>query len=141
MASSGPSETMTSNGDNRTNGQTNGHTNGMSKSKLDWTVYQNVVDGGLMKTKGTRHGINPATGNANPEVPVSTKDDVDKAMIAAKNASVKWGGVAFADRAKALVTYADALEAEHQAFSEMLVQEQGKPVWLKTAPRISVERC
>lgn len=103
-------------------------TNGVSKSKLDWTTYKNVIDGQLTGTSSTRHGINPATGKPNHEVPVSTKEDVDKAMVAAKKASVKWAQVAYADRAKALQSFADALEAEHQSFSEGLVREQGKPV-------------
>lgn len=103
-------------------------TNGHTKQSLDWTVFENVVDGRLTKTAKTRHGINPATGKPNPEVPVATPDDVDEAMIAAKKASTKWATVPYAERAKAVLAFADALESEHQAFSDMLVREQGKPV-------------
>ena len=103
-------------------------TNGHTKQSLDWTVYDNVIDGRLTTTEKTRHGINPATGKPNPEVPVATKDDVEEAMIAAKQASVKWATVPYAERSKAVLAYADALEIEHQAFSDLLVREQGKPV-------------
>ena len=102
--------------------------NGHTKQSLDWTTYKNIINGELTSTKETRHGINPATGKPNAEVPVATQDDVDQAMVAAKKASSGWAAVPFADRAKAIRAYADALEAEHQAFSEILVREQGKPV-------------
>lgn len=107
---------------------TNGHTNNHTHQSLDWTVYNNVIDGKLTSTQKTRHGINPATGKPNPEVPVATQDDVEQAMVAAKKASTSWAKVPYAERSKAVLALADALEVEHQAFSDMLVREQGKPV-------------
>lgn len=101
--------------------------NGHSKS-LDWETFQNTVDGKLESTSKTRHGINPATGKPNAEVPVATQDDVERVMAAAKKASKSWAQVPWDDRAKALASFADALEAEHEAFSKNLVKEQGKPV-------------
>lgn len=108
--------------------QANGQTNGTTHQPLDWTTYFNIIDGELTTTSKTRHGINPATGKPNPEVPVATQEDVEKAMLAAKKASKTWAEVPYAERQKAVLAFADALEAEHQAFSSMLTQEQGKPV-------------
>lgn len=49
-------------------------------------------------------------------------------MIVAKNASISWADVPYVERSKAILAYPDALEAENQAFPDMLVREQGKPV-------------
>ena len=106
----------------------NGLTDGHSKHSLDWSKYHNVIDGKLTTTPKTRHGINPANGKPNPEVPVSTQEDVESAMSAAKRAHKNWAKTPYAERRKAMLGYADALEVEHQAFSSMLTQEQGKPV-------------
>lgn len=108
---------------------TNGvQTNGTSSSSLDWTSYSNVINGKLTQTSETRCGINPATGKPNPDVPVTTQEDVDRAMEAAQKAFPGWAATPMADRQKAVLDFADALEKEHGAFSKMLTQEQGKPV-------------
>lgn len=108
--------------------ETNGHTNGNASKALNWTEFHNSIDGKLVGTTKTRHSTNPATGKANPEVPISSRDDVDQAMIAATKASKKWAATPYAERQSALFAYADALEAEKESFSSMLTQEQGKPV-------------
>ena len=101
---------------------------GSAGQSLDWSSFHNVIDGKLTKTDTTRHGINPATGKPNPEVPLSTQEDVENAMTAAKKAFKTWSAVPYAERQKAVLAFADALEAEHASFSAMLTQEQGKPV-------------
>lgn len=101
---------------------------GSTHQPLDWSNYANVIDGHLSSTAQVRHSINPATGEKNPNVPVSTKDDVEKALQAAKRAQVGWAAIPYDDRRKALLAFADAVEAESMAFSDMLIREQGKPV-------------
>jgi acyl-CoA reductase-like NAD-dependent aldehyde dehydrogenase len=90
--------------------------------------YKNTINGKLTSTKETRFGINPATGKPNPEVPVSTKEDVDEAMAAGKAAFKKWAKVPWEDRKKAVLAYADAVEKYTDDFAKLLTQEQGKPV-------------
>ncbi|RVX74883.1 hypothetical protein B0A52_01160 [Exophiala mesophila] len=103
-------------------------TNGSSSpAALDFTTFSNVIDGKLSSTKETRHGVNPATGKPNPEVPVSTPEDVDRAVEAAQKAFKPWSKVSYEDRRKAVLAFADALEKEKESFAKMLVQEQGKP--------------
>ena len=106
----------------------NGATNGTSSGGLDFTTFSNVIDGKLSSTEKTRHGINPATGKPNPEVPVSTPEDVDRAMAAGKKAFKPWAKTPYAERQKAVLAFADALEKEKDAFAKMLTQEQGKPL-------------
>ncbi|KAK5098231.1 hypothetical protein LTS08_006364 [Lithohypha guttulata] len=95
---------------------------------LEWSQYCNIIDGDLCTTPRTRHGINPATGKANPEVPLSSQEDVDRAMTAAQKAFKQWSTTSYDERRQAVLSFADALETEHAAFSSMLTQEQGKPL-------------
>ncbi|EXJ73244.1 aldehyde dehydrogenase (NAD+) [Cladophialophora psammophila CBS 110553] len=99
-----------------------------SSGSLDFTTFSNVIDGKLTSTEKTRHGINPATGKPNPEVPVSTPDDVDKAVAAGKKAFKAWAKTPYAERQKAMLAFADAMEKEKDGFAKMLTQEQGKPL-------------
>ena len=105
-----------------------GVANGTSGAGLDFTTFSNVIDGKLSSTEKTRHGINPATGKPNPEVPVSTPEDVDKAMAAGKKAFKPWAKTPYAERQKAVRGFADALEKEKDGFAKILTQEQGKPI-------------
>jgi acyl-CoA reductase-like NAD-dependent aldehyde dehydrogenase len=61
-----------------------------SYKSLDYTTFHNVINGELKGTPTSRHGINPATETPNPEVPVSTAEDVDAAIRSAKGAFPGW---------------------------------------------------
>ncbi|KAL4910574.1 hypothetical protein BDW74DRAFT_141403 [Aspergillus multicolor] len=96
------------------------------------STFQNTINGQLSSTKETRHGINPATGEANPDVPVSTQEDVDKAVAAGQEAFKTWSEKPFEERVKALRAYADAIEEHAAEFAKLLVREQGKPIQFAT---------
>ncbi|CAI7576697.1 unnamed protein product [Penicillium pancosmium] len=95
---------------------------------LDFTTFQNVINNQLSSTATTRHSINPATSRPNPEVPVSTQEDLDKAVKAARDAFKVWSKTSFEERRKALHAYADAIEANADGFAKTLTMEQGKPL-------------
>jgi delta 1-pyrroline-5-carboxylate dehydrogenase len=95
---------------------------------LNWTAFCNIINGRLETTTNTRCSINPATEEKNPQVPVSTTEDVERAMTAAAAAFKQWAASPYVDRQNAVFAFADALEVEKENFSKMLVQEQGKPV-------------
>ena len=90
--------------------------------------FYNTINGKLTSTEQTRHGINPATGKANPEVPVSTQKDVDDAVAAAKEAFKSWSQESWEKRREAVLAFADGLEKYENDFGKLLTQEQGKPV-------------
>jgi acyl-CoA reductase-like NAD-dependent aldehyde dehydrogenase len=94
--------------------------------------FYNTINGKSTSTEKTRHGINPATGKPNPEVPVSTQKDVDDAVAAAKEAFKSWSKVPWEERKKAILAFADALEAHTEDFAKLLTQEQGKPLQFAT---------
>lgn len=103
-------------------------TSAQSGGSLDFSTFYNVIDGKLSPTQDIRHGINPATEELNPEVPVSTLEDVDRAVEAGQRAFRSWSKTTYGERQKALLAFADALEAERDNFANLLVKEQGKPV-------------
>lgn len=91
-------------------------------------TFRNTINNELTSTPTTRHSINPANSQPNPEVPVSTKEDLDRAVQAAKDAFKKWSKTSFAERRAALAAYAEAIEANADGFANILTMEQGKPL-------------
>lgn len=63
-----------------------------------------------------------------PEVPVSTQEDVDKAVASAKAAYKSWSQVPIEERGQKLREYADILDDHKDEFAKLLTQEQGKPL-------------
>ncbi|KAL9047020.1 MAG: hypothetical protein Q9214_000294 [Letrouitia sp. 1 TL-2023] len=112
---------------------TNGNTNGLNAvnghaARLEFKTFHNVINNELTKTSKTRHNLNPATDQPNAEVPVSTHDDVDKAVSAAKAAFKTWSKERVEKRQEALVKYADAIDSYSDDFAHLLTLEQGKPL-------------
>lgn len=104
-------------------------TNGTVKGAepLDFTKFQNVINGKLVDTKETRRTVNPSTFEELYPVPVSTQADIDEAIEVAKKAQESWANVPWAERQQAVKNYADALEALSEDFAKQLTTEQGKP--------------
>jgi acyl-CoA reductase-like NAD-dependent aldehyde dehydrogenase len=96
--------------------------------KIRFDRFQNVINGRLVPTSSTRHGINPATKKANPEVPVSTQKDLDDAIAAAKVAYKTWSRTDIRERRERLIAYSEALTEHTSEFAKLLTAEQGKPV-------------
>ncbi|KAI1854382.1 hypothetical protein JX265_012416 [Neoarthrinium moseri] len=95
---------------------------------LDFTKFYNVIDGKLVGTAKTRRAVNPSTEEELWEVPVSTQEDIDKAVAAAKKAQEAWAEVSWEDRRKAIHNFAAALEKQSGEFAKLLTTEQGKPL-------------
>jgi len=96
--------------------------------RLDFTTFANVINGNLVTTAKTRHGINPATKTLLPEVPIATAHDLDEAVSAAKVAFRKWSKTPLSERRAALEAFAVALESYESELASMLTTEQGKPI-------------
>ncbi|KAI0166100.1 aldehyde dehydrogenase [Xylariaceae sp. FL1272] len=92
---------------------------------LTFNSFTNVIDGELSDSKTKRSTINPSTLETNPEVPVSTKHDVDKAVVAAQIAFETWSQVSWDERRKAVEAFADALDAHATEFGHIAVREMG----------------
>lgn len=92
-------------------------------------TFKNVVNNQLKSASNgkTRHSIDPSTEEALPEVPFSTKDDVDEAVNNARAAFPAWRDLSYDERAQKILALADGVEANQQAFQDLLVKESGKP--------------
>ncbi|KAF5856728.1 hypothetical protein ETB97_006781 [Aspergillus alliaceus] len=95
---------------------------------LDITTFYNVINNELTTTAQTRHGINPANRQPNPEVPLSTAEDLDKAVIAARKAFKTWSRTSIEERREATTAFADAIDSNKDSLAKLLTQEQGKPL-------------
>ncbi|KAK4137684.1 aldehyde dehydrogenase [Trichocladium antarcticum] len=97
--------------------------------KLDnFETFYNVIDNELTTTPTTRHAINPSTNEPLPEVPVSSQDDVERAVAAATAAFPAWSSLSQDERAAYLGRFADALDANQEGFAKLLGEEAGKTV-------------
>ncbi|KAI1416346.1 aldehyde dehydrogenase [Hypoxylon sp. FL1857] len=101
--------------------------NGYANGVVSFDSFHNIIDGKLTDTAETRRTVNPSTLENNPASPVSTLEDVDKAVEAAKNAAKSWAQVPWSDRKKAIEAFTAAVEAQLDDFARMVVKEQGKP--------------
>ncbi|KAH8655798.1 Aldehyde/histidinol dehydrogenase [Xylariales sp. PMI_506] len=95
--------------------------------KIPFTTFHNVINNELTSTATTRHTICPSNEEPLWEAPVSTQEDVDRAVAAAKTAYASWKKLSQDERAGYLNRFADAIEANTDAFVELLGKEVGKP--------------
>jgi len=79
---------------------------------------------------GSFDTINPATGDVLCEIAEGTKEDVDKAVQAARRAfdSGSWPNMKPCDRGKLLWKLADLLEEHLEEFAQLETLDNGKPV-------------
>ena len=100
----------------------------MAEQGLDFSTFSNIINGKLAKTAATRCGINPATNEELEPVPVSTVQDVENAVIAARKAFPEWSQIHIGVRKSRLGQLAEALLSLKSEFAALLTAEQGKPV-------------
>ncbi|WP_419887331.1 CoA-acylating methylmalonate-semialdehyde dehydrogenase [Neobacillus niacini] len=100
----------------------------MSVTKKDTTVLQNFINGAWVNSNSgqTLNVPNPATNEILTKVPVSTKEDVNLAVAAAKEAFNKWKKVPVPKRARILFKYHSLLTDNHEALARLIVKENGK---------------
>ncbi|OMF26711.1 methylmalonate-semialdehyde dehydrogenase (acylating) [Paenibacillus sp. FSL H8-0548] len=70
--------------------------------------------------------VNPATEEILANVPLSTKEDVDKAVYAAKNAFQSWSKTPVPKRARVLFKYQQLLVDHWEELAQLITKENGK---------------
>jgi acyl-CoA reductase-like NAD-dependent aldehyde dehydrogenase len=82
--------------------------------------------------------LDPSTGRPIAEVPQAGAEDVNRAVLAAREAfdDGRWSGIAAAQRTRAMLALADAVEAHADELAELESLDNGKPV--KLAKRVDV---
>ncbi|WP_049564846.1 gamma-aminobutyraldehyde dehydrogenase [Nonomuraea sp. SBT364] len=93
------------------------------------TRLQNFVNGEFVDAKSGRFSdvIDPCTGEAYLQAPISGAEDVDAAYAAAAAAFESWGRTTPGERANLLLKVADAIEARADEINEAECLNTGKP--------------
>ncbi|MEK6328242.1 MAG: gamma-aminobutyraldehyde dehydrogenase [Actinomycetota bacterium] len=93
------------------------------------TKLQNFIGGEFVDpAEGqTEEVVNPATGEAIAEAPLSTADDVDRAVAAAREAFDGWAATTPGQRALMLLKLADSIEEHAEELSDLESADAGKP--------------
>jgi len=98
-------------------------------------ALRNFVDGHHVDSADGRTSdvVDPCTGEAYAQAPISTGADVDAAMRAAAAAFETWRDTTPAERQRALLRIADAVEARAEEFVEAECRNTGKPLGVTRA--------
>ena len=96
------------------------------------TQFHNVIDGAAADAaSGRRYDVvDPSTGDVYGTAPASDAEDVDRAMAAARRAFPGWRAATPAQRQRALLRIADAIEQRTAQFVAAEVTDTGKPAAL-----------
>ncbi|HZG48714.1 MAG TPA: gamma-aminobutyraldehyde dehydrogenase [Thermoleophilaceae bacterium] len=93
------------------------------------TKLQNFIDGQFVDAAegATEEVVNPANGEVIAEMQLSTEEDVNRAVAAAKKAFPGWAATTPGERAAALLALADKLEEHAEGLSDLEAADAGKP--------------
>ncbi|HZE04321.1 MAG TPA: gamma-aminobutyraldehyde dehydrogenase [Solirubrobacteraceae bacterium] len=94
------------------------------------TTLKNFIDGEFVDPADGRTEpiLNPATGEAIAEAPLSSPADVDRAVKAARAAWDGWAATTPGERALAMLKLADALEEHAEELAGLEADNAGKPI-------------
>ncbi|MBD1382488.1 CoA-acylating methylmalonate-semialdehyde dehydrogenase [Metabacillus arenae] len=100
----------------------------MTVIKEETVLLKNYIDGEWVDARGTEtlEVPNPATGELLARVPISSKEDVDLAVSAAKTAFKAWKYTPVPKRARILYKYHHLLSENHEKLAKLVVKENGK---------------
>src|SRR5579884_418279 len=93
-------------------------------------TVQNIIAGEAAPAADgeTEAILNPSTGETIAHAPVSTSEDVDRAVEAAKRAFPEYSTTTPGERATALLELADAIEEHADELAELESDNAGKPI-------------
>ena len=92
-------------------------------------VVKNYIDGEWIESKGElKEVVNPATGKTIAKVPISTKDELNKAIEAAKEAYLHWRRTPPLARVRCLFRLKELMEENFEELSRIQTMEHGKTI-------------
>ncbi len=92
-------------------------------------TLSNFIDGERVASSGeTEPVLNPATGEELARAPISTAEDVDQAVLAARRAFDSWSNTTPAQRSQALLALADVVEEHGEEIARLEALNAGKPI-------------
>ena len=90
--------------------------------------YGLIIGGEKVPTSEYMEIRDPGTGEVVGECPVATREDVDRAVDAAREAYKSWSQSSDDERKAAVARIADTIHATREELAELLTREQGKPL-------------
>jgi len=90
-------------------------------------TYRNLIDGELVTTDTTMEVLNPANEQVVGLVPACGKDELDRAVAAARRAFKTWSKTPVDDRRKVIQAIAGVIQENGEELFRLLTTEQGKP--------------
>jgi len=96
----------------------------------DTKTLQNFIDGDFVDSSEgeTVPVVNPATGDTIAYEPLSSPEDVDRAVRVARRAFEEWSNTTPAERSRALNRLAELIEEHADEIAELEVENAGKPI-------------
>lgn len=100
----------------------------MPKQAVQAEVLRNYIGGSWVESTAERYEDvpNPATGELLARVPISTQEDLNRAVAAAKAAFPEWSRTAVPKRARILFRYQQLLVEHWDELARLVTQENGK---------------
>jgi acyl-CoA reductase-like NAD-dependent aldehyde dehydrogenase len=90
--------------------------------------FAHTIDGKAETSAKAFDVINPATAQPFAKCPDASREQLDRAVTAARRAFEPWRRLSFADRRKAIADFAHGLAARIDDIGPVLTREQGKPL-------------
>ncbi|RDL36030.1 ALDH-like protein [Venustampulla echinocandica] len=103
-------------------------TKGPNGTLVDFTTFQNIIDGSLHGSTEIHQGINPSNGKPLWDVPIASADDLNVAVAAAQRAFKTWSKTKWEDRQEILGKIAAEFGKYQEQMGELLMLEGGKPI-------------
>ncbi|WP_432201252.1 aldehyde dehydrogenase family protein [Erythrobacter sp. W53] len=90
-------------------------------------TFPNLIDGEMVETSATMEVVNPANEEVIALVPSCGKDELDRAVAAARRAFKTWSKTPIEDRRKVVQAISGVIKENADELFRLLTTEQGKP--------------
>ena len=98
----------------------------MSTVQANLKHYEMLIDGEFVASAKTLEVVNPSTGQVVAEFPNGTREDVDRAVLAAERAQKSWAALPAIRRAGHLREIASLIRTNRESLARVITEEQGK---------------
>jgi acyl-CoA reductase-like NAD-dependent aldehyde dehydrogenase len=92
------------------------------------TDFSLLIDGAAANSSSSLDVINPATGQVFARCPAAGRDELDRAVAAARRAFPAWRDLSYAQRADRIHGFCESLKQHQDELARLLTMEQGKPL-------------
>ncbi len=92
------------------------------------TDFSLLIDGAAANSSSSLDVINPATGQVFARCPAAGRDELDRAVAAARRAFPAWRDLSYAQRAERIHVFCESLTQHQDELAHLLTMEQGKPL-------------